>query len=262
MTQEQKHSANVDYSLNRLREGGGLTPEQYARVQRARQRRAEAKMSAKVKAHLFSRLPKEYVRERTPEEESKARMWRNLGMAAGVTGGLWILSKKMKAKDGDVYKAGVKPFSGTWAESPSDRATRKAADAKDRADALAAAKLARQAEKEAKKATTRGVREMHRNILRAVRHFNIQGVDGRWMPSLDPLASARKGMRIMTGVRRVGDVAEDTGDVVAGRPRQPNKKRFWEKKWFQNAVIGGGLIGGGIWLKRQSDRANFRPASI
>jgi hypothetical protein len=68
----------------------------------------------------------------------------------------------------------------------------------------------------------------------------------RFTPSLSAGTIYRKGRRALVGVRRSGNMAQDAADVIAGRRRQPGKKREWEKSWFKNAVAGAAL-GAAMW---------------
>ena len=99
-----------------------------------------------------------------------------------------------------------------------------------------------------------------RNVARAAIYFNLRAEDGTYLPSLDPRTLYNKGRRMVTSVNRAGEVAEDTGDIVAGRPKQPGKKRFYEKSWFRNAALGAALGGGMLYARtRAAKRGEVAP---
>ena len=208
-------------------------------------------LRARSRVTRFDRFQRDpNVRERTPEEASKARMWKGLGIAAGAAGMVGLHSAYMKMRHQGKPLPGGKWLDDTIFTSPERKAElaiqRAAVQASKRVNASAKVRSILFGRRT-------GITRLQRNVARAVIYFNPQGEDGKWLPSLDPLAAFNKGRRMMTSVNRAGSIAEDTGDIIAGRPRQPGKKRFYEKQWFKNAVLGGVGIGGYLWVKRNTN---------
>jgi hypothetical protein len=84
------------------------------------------------------------------------------------------------------------------------------------------------------------------SALRVITHFDKQGRDtsGQMAPKAELVPSYRKAKKIVTVGKRGGDVAQDLHDVIHGKPKDPKKKRFWEKAWFQTgALAGAGALG-------------------
>lgn len=77
-------------------------------------------------------------------------------------------------------------------------------------------------------------------------NFNLRNPDYNWeyTASLDPRTHYRKANTIRRWANRGGEVARDIDDMVSGRPRDPKKKRFYEKSWFKNAALTTGIAAG------------------
>ena len=79
-----------------------------------------------------------------------------------------------------------------------------------------------------------------------ITEFATQGRDdeGKMAPKAELVPSFRKAKKIVQIGKRGGDVAQDLHDVAHGKPKDPKKKRFWEKAWFQTGVLAGaGALG-------------------
>lgn len=89
------------------------------------------------------------------------------------------------------------------------------------------------------------IREVKRKkkLARIVRttSFDKQGRDesGRMAPKAEIVPSFHKAKKIVQIGKRGGDVAEDLRRVARGEKRDPKKKPFWEKAWFQTGVAAG-----------------------
>lgn len=89
------------------------------------------------------------------------------------------------------------------------------------------------------------IREVRRKkkLARIVRttSFDKQGRDesGRMAPKAEIVPSFHKAKKIVQIGKRGGDVAEDLRRAARGEKRDPKKKPFWEKAWFQTGVAAG-----------------------
>lgn len=72
-----------------------------------------------------------------------------------------------------------------------------------------------------------------------VTELDAQGRDssGRMAPKAELLPSYRKARQIVVPARRGGEIAQDLHDIARGKAKDPKKKRFYEKAWFQGGAL-------------------------
>ncbi|MDR1282393.1 MAG: hypothetical protein LBK99_16460 [Opitutaceae bacterium] len=194
------------------------------------------------------------------ESAIRRNKWRIAGGGLALAGLLAYGATIKRPKTG--YSQGTRWTHG-WASSSSSAPSPSSAPAK------VVRKVARDTQKEAsadlasfrkKRAAT--VRKELRLKSGRIVYFNTQSPDhgNRFAPSLDPLAAYRKGRRMVPIVNRTGDAAQDIADMVAGRKKEPGKKRFYEKAWFKNmavaTAIGGGILAGRHYARVQTNKGN------
>jgi hypothetical protein len=74
-------------------------------------------------------------------------------------------------------------------------------------------------------------------------------------------SALRKGHQYRVAAQRTGGFARDISDSVAGRPRQGNKKKEWEKSWFKNAATAAVLGAGALGVAAVRRRARVNPTA-
>lgn len=79
---------------------------------------------------------------------------------------------------------------------------------------------------------------------------NVTNDEGKFVPGLGPRSAYRKARRLVPVIRRTGEVTQDLGDMISRTPREPGKKRFYEKSWFKSALMAAPLAST-IFISRQ-----------
>lgn len=83
--------------------------------------------------------------------------------------------------------------------------------------------------------------------------------DGKFPPKAELIPSYHKAKKIVTVGRRGGDVAQDIHDIVKGKPKDPKKKRFYEKAWFQGGAL---ALAGGVGIRahrKHAEKHDYHP---
>lgn len=89
---------------------------------------------------------------------------------------------------------------------------------------------------------TRGSTGMKAKLMH-VTEFNLRNPEhgNQYTASLRPSAAYRKATTARRWANRSGEVVKDLDDMVSGTPRDPKKKRFYEKSWFKNTLLTGAI---------------------
>jgi hypothetical protein len=94
---------------------------------------------------------------------------------------------------------------------------------------------------------------------RGVINFNLPNpeYDNQFAGSLSLKSTMRKAQTTRKWAGRAGGVGKDLDDMVSRRPRDPKKKRFYEKSWFKNGLATAAL-GGTMYGSRQMARTGYQ----
>lgn len=109
----------------------------------------------------------------------------------------------------------------------------------------------------------REVKRKKRNLAAISRSTNFEEFprdrDNQFAPIDKLVPSYRKAKKIVTVGKRGGDVAEDLRRVARGEKRDPKKKPFWEKAWFQTGAL---ALAGGVAIRshrKHAKEGNYKP---
>lgn len=152
------------------------------------------------------------------------------GLAAGA--GLALL---YRGRSKTPFPKGLHPLAGSPFESGAAREVRETAVKK--AMKRKATKKATRRKRPPVNGGTAGSRNLKARLGK-VTEFNLRNpeYDNQYTASLDPRSAYRKAQTTRRWANRAGEVGRDLDDIVSGRPRNPKKKRFYEKSWFQNGL--------------------------